>query len=112
MTQTIGIITAEPIISLEQLEAAYQSAIRGRHVSEIPPILALRNLALDALPRLPPNTPEGHRQRHIELHRALDELFADYITQHPDEHQFTTMPLDRLLKWSHQQTMLPTERRG
>jgi hypothetical protein len=54
-------------------------------------------------------TPEEHKQRHVELHRALDELFADYIEHHPDEHQFTQMPLIDLMTWSHEQTIESTE---
>ena len=54
-------------------------------------------------------TPEGHKARHVELHKALDELFADYITHHPDETEFTRMPLLRLLKWSNEQQHSPTE---
>lgn len=52
---TAGIITAAPITTHEQLEAAYQAAIRGRHISEIPAILALRNLGLEALSRTCPD---------------------------------------------------------
>jgi hypothetical protein len=49
----VGIITADPITTQEQLEAVYQQAIRGRHISEIAPVLALRNLApRRALPTL------------------------------------------------------------
>lgn len=54
-------------------------------------------------------TPLEHKQRHVELHRALDQLFADYIRHHPDEHEFTDMPLRKLIDWSHEQTILPTE---
>lgn len=54
-------------------------------------------------------TKDEHRARHKMLHRALDELFADYIACHPAEVQFTTMPLNRLLEWSHQQTIDPDE---
>lgn len=43
-----GIITAEPITTYAELEAAYQKAILGRHISEIAPVLALRNKALDS----------------------------------------------------------------
>lgn len=49
-----------------------------------------------------------HRKRHEELHRCLDELFADYITHHPEEHSLTTMPLNQLLEWSYDQTKNPT----
>jgi len=50
-----------------------------------------------------------HKKRHIELHNALDELFADYINHHPNETQFTEMPLMKLLAWSNEQTKNPTE---
>lgn len=53
--------------------------------------------------------PEEHKQRHIELHRSLDELFADYISHHPNQTKFTSMPVMTLLEWSHQQTLNPTE---
>lgn len=54
-------------------------------------------------------TVEEHKQRHIELHKSLDELFADYISHHPEEIQFTEMPLMKLLTWAHEQTKNPTE---
>lgn len=52
-------------------------------------------------------TIEEHRRRHLELHRAFDELFADYIKHHPDQVKFLDMPLRQLLEWSHTQTILP-----
>ena len=55
-------------------------------------------------------TTKEHKQRHIELHRSLDELFADYISHHPEQIQFTTMPLAILLEWSFEQTKNPTEK--
>ncbi len=54
-------------------------------------------------------TPEEHKQRHIELHRALDQLFADYIQHHPDDHNFLDMPLRNLIEWSYGQTLCPDE---
>jgi hypothetical protein len=54
-------------------------------------------------------SPEEHKARHVHLHAALDELFADYIEQHPDEHQFTQMPLIKLINWSFGQTKNPTD---
>lgn len=55
-------------------------------------------------------TTEEHQQKHIELHRALDELFADFIYHHPNEAgNFLSMPVKCLLEWSHQQTIEPTE---
>lgn len=52
-------------------------------------------------------TPEEHKQKHIELHAALDELFADYI-QH-NQPPYTEMPVVDLLEWSYEQTLNPTE---
>lgn len=54
-------------------------------------------------------TPEEHKNRHIELHRALDELFADYIMHHPDDFSFTQMPLLKLITWAYEQTQNPTQ---
>ncbi len=53
--------------------------------------------------------PEEHKQKHVELHKGLDELFADYIAHHPNESQFTQMPLIKLIEWSHKQTINPTK---
>lgn len=54
---------------------------------------------------------EEHRQRHVQLHRAFDELLADYIAQSP--RSMTRLPsrtsVMRLLKWSHEQTICPDE---
>ena len=50
---------------------------------------------------------EEHRQRHIALHKALDELFADYIKHHSERHEFLKMPLGDFIAWSHTQTVLP-----
>lgn len=54
---------------------------------------------------------ETHRERHIKLHQAFDELFADYIDNHPDEIEFTKMKLNKLLDWSHDQTKKPNHPR-
>ena len=54
-------------------------------------------------------TLEEHKKRHIELHKSLDELFADYISHHPDQVGFTTMPIKQLIEWSHRQTVKPDE---
>ena len=54
-------------------------------------------------------TPAEHKARHIELHRCLDELFADYIKHHPQQTAFTSMPFIDLLRWSAEQAMNPTE---
>ncbi|HUX57998.1 MAG TPA: hypothetical protein VMV77_13550 [Bacteroidales bacterium] len=53
-------------------------------------------------------TEKQHRERHVELHKCLDELFADYISHHPDMIKFTETPLKDLLQWSYEQTKYPT----
>jgi hypothetical protein len=53
-------------------------------------------------------TPEQHKQRHIELHKALDELLADFIQitgKMPSQ-----LSLKELMEWSHEQTLNPTEK--
>lgn len=45
-------------------------------------------------------TSEQHKKRHEELHKNLDELFADYITHHPNQRGFTSMSIMQLLNWS------------
>uniref|UniRef100_A0A6M3XMQ6 Uncharacterized protein n=1 Tax=viral metagenome TaxID=1070528 RepID=A0A6M3XMQ6_9ZZZZ len=47
-----------------------------------------------------------HIKRHKELHRALDELFADFITHRQGGAENTTI---ELIEWSHKQTENPTE---
>lgn len=57
-------------------------------------------------------TTEAHRQRHLELYRALDELLADYMKWAPfSEHNFLEMSVRRLLQWAHRETIDPTEKR-
>ena len=51
-------------------------------------------------------TVEEHRQRHIELHKALDELVACYCKQtrfYPSK----TILYD-FMHWSYHQTIIPT----
>ena len=52
-------------------------------------------------------TPEEHKARHIELHKALDELIADFIG-HTSKLPSDTSLME-LMKWSHRQTLNPTE---
>jgi hypothetical protein len=49
-----------------------------------------------------------HKKRHIELHKSLDELFADYIYHHSEQLSFNDMPIIELIKWSSSQTKNPT----
>lgn len=53
-------------------------------------------------------TPDEHRQRHIELHRAFDELLADFLT-HNRGKLLSNTTLEELLRWSHAQTVQPVE---
>ena len=53
-------------------------------------------------------TPEEHKARHIELHKNLDELVADFIT-HTEKLPSKTN-LFEFMKWSHMQTLNPAER--
>ena len=52
-------------------------------------------------------TPEEHKQRHIELHRSLDELVADFI-RHTTLFPSKTTLLD-FMAWSAAQTKDPKE---
>lgn len=58
-------------------------------------------------------TDEEHKARHVELHKALDELAADWL-----DHTYTTSgkllsntSIMELMEWSHQQTLNPTKPR-
>ena len=51
---------------------------------------------------------EEHRQRHVELHKNLDELVADWIIHNPGKFPSSTTILE-LIRWSHQQTIVPTD---
>ena len=53
-------------------------------------------------------TPEAIIERHKVLHRSLDELFACYITQHPDGSQFLETPIGDMMEWSFEMTQNPT----
>lgn len=53
-------------------------------------------------------THEEHRQRHIALHEALDELVADWFSQ---TSAVTGTPVWDLVLWSKQQTVNPTSNR-
>jgi hypothetical protein len=46
--------------------------------------------------------------RHKVLHQALDELFACYITEHPDQHGFFKMEFGDFLEWSANMTLEAT----
>ena len=50
---------------------------------------------------------EEHKIRHVELHKALDELVADFINHTENMPSKTT--LFELMEWSFEQTKNPTE---
>jgi hypothetical protein len=52
-------------------------------------------------------TPEEHQQEHIRLHKAMDELFACYISASPHLRGFLKIPLGEFLAWSHTMTLRP-----
>lgn len=51
---------------------------------------------------------DDHKQRHIDMHKSFDELFADYIRHNMEEINFLDIPLKKLLDWSFNQTINPT----
>jgi len=53
-------------------------------------------------------TREQHRQRHLLLHRYLDELLADFLMQNQGAFPSKT-PLLTLMKWSADQCTFPTD---
>ena len=55
-----------------------------------------------------PLTPEEVTERHKVLHRSIDELFACYITEHPDQSQFLETPIGDMIEWSFEMTKDPT----
>lgn len=52
-------------------------------------------------------TIEEHKQRHLELHKMLDELGADFI-RHTDKLPSKSTIME-LMTWSFEQTKNPTE---
>ncbi len=64
-------------------------------------------------PRIKHLTHEEHRARHVQLHRAFDELLADWLRHQPlDRPQCVAdTPIAVLIDWSYQQTINPTEPR-
>lgn len=55
-------------------------------------------------------TYEEHRERHLKLHRMLDELCADWIWETGGMPSKATV-LD-LMNWSHDQTLDPSDKDG
>lgn len=49
---------------------------------------------------------EAHIKRHKELHKAFDELLADFIL-HIEKFSLEISIME-LMQWSHQQTINPT----
>jgi hypothetical protein len=57
-------------------------------------------------------TEEEHRQRHVELHKALDELIADFLAHTRGTKLPSTTPIRELMEWSHKQTVKPRDLRS
>lgn len=55
---------------------------------------------------------EQHIARHNFLHKALDELTADYITHHSGDKQPSNTTVMELMQWSAKQKENPCEREG
>jgi len=51
-------------------------------------------------------SPEDHKIRHVELHKCLDEIIADFIS-HTNKMPSKTKVLE-LMDWSYKQTIKPT----
>jgi hypothetical protein len=58
-------------------------------------------------PRSKKLTDEEHRERHILLHKHLDELFADFIKNNPNMSGYTKQPILALITWSANQVDNP-----
>ncbi|HEY1896723.1 MAG TPA: hypothetical protein VGG62_10645 [Terracidiphilus sp.] len=52
-------------------------------------------------------TEAEHRARHIELHKALDELCADWVAHQGWGKLFSNSTIMELMQWSHEQTIRP-----
>lgn len=55
-------------------------------------------------------TKQEHIEIHKELHRSLDKLLADWIIEDPDGGSHLGCTVHELVKWSHQQTVDPSDR--
>jgi hypothetical protein len=53
-------------------------------------------------------TRDKHRERHVLLHKMLDELAADYLSHVRDALPSNTT-LMQLMTWSHAQTIEPAD---
>lgn len=54
-------------------------------------------------------TQEQHQERHLQLHKSLDELAADWLQHQPlnSDKRFSNTTIMELMQWSHQQTIDP-----
>lgn len=53
-------------------------------------------------------TPQEHKERHIALHKNLDELIADFIN-HTGKLPSQSSVME-LMEWAHAQTISPAEK--
>jgi hypothetical protein len=70
----------------------------------------MRSAIADALDPNAPDSQDGrhHRLRHVELHRMLDELLADFFGHRRSATPSET-PILTLMQWSQAETIEPTE---
>ncbi|HXA24437.1 MAG TPA: hypothetical protein VNW90_19290 [Acetobacteraceae bacterium] len=54
-------------------------------------------------------TNKRRRERHIELHRALDELAAAWAVRQPPGKVFSNSTIMELIQWSFKQTQEPDD---
>ena len=54
-------------------------------------------------------THQEHIERHKELHKKIDELVADYISNQEKGLEETSVM--ELIEWSYQQTLNPTSKK-
>lgn len=54
-------------------------------------------------------TEDEHRNRHIDLHKALDELIADWAAHQPKDSSkmYSNTTIAELMEWSYRQTSEP-----
>jgi len=57
-------------------------------------------------------TKKEHQQRHIKLHKSLDELVADWLDQQDlkNNKSFSNTSIMELMEWSYHQTKNPTSK--
>jgi hypothetical protein len=55
---------------------------------------------------------EKHKKRHVKLHKALDELLADFMIHSCSKKPVLIQSISTLMEWSHSQCTNPTPMTG